>query len=168
MEEIWKNIQGYTNYQISNMGNVKSLKFGKERILKPIKNKYGYLTVILYKQGKLKNHYVHRLVAEAFIENHNNYEEVNHKDEDKTNNAVENLEFCDRKYNINYGTRTEKCSKPVLCIETNKIYPSLNEIKRQTGFAKSNISNACNGKLKQAYGYHWVFLINRYAGIEDV
>ena len=157
--EIWKDIEGYEGYQISNMGNVKSLKFGKEKILKLIKDKSnGYLRVGLYKEGKLKNHYVHRLVAEAFIENHNNFREINHRDEDKANNCVSNLEWCDRKYNINYGTRTEKTSKRVLCLETNKIYPSLKEVQRQTGFAKSNISNACNGKLKQTYGFHWSFL----------
>ena len=146
--EIYKDIEGYEGYQVSNHGNVKSLereckgKSRKDKILKPFNNKDGYLRVGLYKEGKLKNHYVHRLVAEAFIENHNNFREINHRDEDKANNCVSNLEWCDRKYNINYGTRNEKISKQVLCLETNKIYPSLKEVQRQTGFAKSNISNA--------------------------
>ena len=182
MKEEYKDIEGYENlYQISSLGNVKSLNKRKGRILKPAKNNKGYLRVGLCKQGKRKMYLVHRLVTSAFIENPNNLPQVNHKDEDKTNNAVENLEFCDAKYNNNYGTRNIRAAesntnnpkqvkqgKQVLCLETNKIYPSLKEVQRQTGFAKSNISNACNGKLKQAYGYHWVFLINRYAGIEDV
>lgn len=157
--EIFKDIEGYEGlYQISNLGNVKSLKFGKERILKPGKNKYNYLQVVLTKQGKVKGYLVHRLVAMAFILNPNNFREINHRDEDKTNNRVENLEWCDRKYNINYGTRTEKYSKQVLCVETNKIYSSTRQVERQLGFYRSAISNACTGKLKQAYGYTWRYV----------
>lgn len=157
--EIFKEIEGYENYQISNLGNVKSLKFGKERILKPAKDKGGYLTVDLFKQGKHKTYKIHRLVAQAFIENPNNLPEVNHKDENPANNTIENLEWCTREYNINFGTRTEKCSKQVLCIETGVIYPSTHQVERQLGFAQGYISNACNGKCKQAYGYHWKYVI---------
>lgn len=164
MIEIFKDIEGYEGlYQISNLGSVKSLGNGnsnnsKEKILKPTKDKKGYLYVDLYKDGKRKTYKVHRLVAQTFIENPNNLPQVNHKDEDKTNNAVENLEFCDAKYNINYGTRNEKISKQLMCLETGKIYPSTREVQKQLGFAHSNISKCCNGKLKQAYGYTWCYV----------
>lgn len=158
MIEIFKDIEGYEDYQISNLGRVKSLRFGKEKILKPVKNNKGYIYVCLSKQGKHKNHKIHRLVAQAFIDNPNNFSELNHKDEDKTNNCVNNLEWCNRKYNNNHGTRTEKTSKQVLCLETGKIYPSTIEVERQTGFSQGNISNACTGRYKQAYGFHWKFV----------
>ncbi len=156
--EIFKDIEDYENYQISNYGTVKSLKYGKERILKLAKDKGGYLTVDLFKQGKHKMCKVHRLVAQAFIPNPNNYLEVNHKDENPANNRANNLEWCDRKYNINFGTRTEKCSKQVLCLETGVVYPSTHQVERQLGFAQGYISNACNGKCKQAYGFHWCYV----------
>lgn len=161
MIEIFKEIEGYENYQVSNYGSVKSLGNGKtrkEKVLKPFNTTKGYLQVELSKQGKRKNYYVHRLVAQAFLQNPNNYEEVNHKDEDKTNNHVTNLEWCDRKYNINYGTLKEKISKQVLCVETGVVYPSTMEVQRQLGFAQTNISKCCNGKLKQAYGYTWRYV----------
>lgn len=170
--EIFKDIEGYEGlYQISNLGNVKSLNYGrtgKEKILKPVKNKYGYLCVGLHKQEKLKTFNIHRLVAKVFIENPNNLPQVNHKDEDKTNNAVENLEFCTREYNLAYGTHNQrsaesrinhpKQSKQVLCVETGKIYPSTRDVARQLGFSQGNISQCCNGKLKQAYGYTWKYV----------
>lgn len=164
MKEIFKEIEGYENlYQISNLGNVKSLGNGnsnnsKEKILKPTKDKKGYLYVDLYKQGKRKTYKVHRLVAKVFIENPNNLPQVNHKDEDKTNNAVENLEFCDAKYNINYGTRNEKISKQLMCLETGKIYTSTREVQKQLGFSHSNISRCCLGKSKTCGGYTWCYV----------
>ena len=103
MKEIFKNIKGYENlYQISNLGRVKSLgntKKRKEKILKPRKVKCGYLIIGLYQQGKRKDYLIHRLVGQHFIENPNNFQELNHKDEDKTNNCVSNLEYCDALYN---------------------------------------------------------------------
>ena len=113
-EEIWKFINGYENiFMISNFGRVKSLdryiecKNGKmfhvkEKILKPTKDKDGYRTINLYYKQTIKACKIHRLVAEHFIPNPNNLPEVNHKDEDKSNNYVDNLEWCDRKYNVNY------------------------------------------------------------------
>lgn len=164
MIEIFEDIAGYEGlYQVSNWGTVKSLGNGnsnnsKEKILKPTKDKKGYLTVDLYKDGKRKIYKVHRLVAQTFIENPNNLPQVNHKDENKKNNAASNLEWCDAKYNINYGTRNEKISKQLMCLETGKIYPSTREVQKQLGFAHSNISKCCNGKLKQAYGYTWCYV----------
>lgn len=158
-QEIWKDITGYEGlYQVSNLGRVKSLKNDKEKILKPAISSKGYLFVNLYKQQKTTHYKVHRIVAKAFIPNPNNLPQVNHKDEDKTNNCVINLEWCTAKYNINYGTAIERRSKQVLCVETNKIYQSLSEIKRQLGFGIGNIWSCCNSKIKQAYGYTWRYV----------
>jgi len=89
MEEIWKDVAGWEgSYQVSTYGRVKSLKYGKERILKPNKNSSGYLTVSLYIEGKTFSKVVHRLVAIAFVPNHDNKCDVNHIDEDKTNNHL--------------------------------------------------------------------------------
>ena len=172
--EIYKDIEGYEGlYKISNQGRVLSLGNGnsnnsKERILKPLKHKNGYLKVILSKQGKIKNYLIHRLVCEAFLPNPNNLSEINHRDEDKTNNFIQNLEWCTREYNSNYGTRTERTrllntnhpntSKKVMCVETGLIYPSTNEVQRQTGFSKSSISMCCNGKQKTCSGFHWKYV----------
>ena len=107
--EEWKPIVGYEGlYEVSNLGKVKSLidnnRKPREKILKQGKNKYGYMQVILCKDGKLKHCIVHRLVAKAFIDNPNNYPCVNHIDENKENNCVDNLEWCTYQYNLNYGT----------------------------------------------------------------
>lgn len=120
MEEQWKDIKGYEGlYQVSNYGKVKRLEHKEcnsiqevrilpERILKQTFNFRGYLKVGLSKDNKTKHVFVHRLVAGAFIDNPNNYPQVNHKDEDKTNNCVDNLEWCTNLYNANYGTRRKQ------------------------------------------------------------
>jgi hypothetical protein len=114
-EEIWKPVLGYENfYEISNIGNIRSVnrvinnRLFKGQLLKPRnkENKEGnYLTVSLKKDSNNKTKFVHRLVAESFIENPNNFPHVNHIDENKLNNSLENLEWCDAKYNCNYGNR---------------------------------------------------------------
>ena len=162
-KEIWRNIKDYPDYQVSNMGRVKSLKFGKEKILKNNKVSSGYLQVNLSKDGKQKTYYIHRLVATAFITNPNNLSEVNHKNEDKTDNRVENLEWCNSKYNLNYGTRTERItianSIPILQFmkdgEFIKKWDSTAQVERELCFNKGNISKCCKGKLKSAYGFKW-------------
>lgn len=172
MIEIFKDIEGYENlYQISNKGNLKSLgndKTRKEKKIKLLKRKNGYLKVGLYKQGKRKFYLVHRLVAQAFIPNPDNLEQVNHKDEVKTNNNVTNLEWCTRLYNNNYGTHNQRSaesntnhpntSKKVLCIETGKIYPSTGEVERQLGLSRGNISSVCTGRYKTCGGFHWKYV----------
>ena len=171
MKEFWRDIEGYEGlYQISNLGRVRSFKRNKVRVLKPVANKYGYLIVNLRKNNSLKTLSIHRLVAQAFLPNPNNFPQVNHKDEDKTNNIVSNLEWCDASYNLNYGTRNEKTSikminhqklsKVVIQIDKNtnviiNIFPSLMEAERQTGCSNVTISYCCKGKRKTSGGYIW-------------
>ena len=165
MTEVWKDIDGYEGlYQVSNLGNVKSLNYlhtGKEMILNPGLSK-GYLKITLCKDGKHKKYYVHRLVAEAFIPNPNGYQYVNHKNEDKQANFVENLEWVSHSLNINYGTRNkrvaEKLSIPIFCVELNKVFPSIIEANRITGISDGNICSCLKGRHKSAGGYHWRYI----------
>lgn len=167
-EEIWKPIKGYEEfYAVSNLGKVKSLKYGKEKILKPRKVK-GYLYVALCKDGKVKNFRVHRLVAEAFIPNPMGLPEINHKDEVKNNNCVENLEWSTREHNINYGSRTERTSKPV---EASK-FPDFRTIELRfvstaeagrNGYNQSNVSCCCNGCYNREGNNRYKNLYWRYA-----
>ena len=155
--EIWKEINGFRGYKVSSLGNVKS----PNKMLKKHKNGRGYYRVSL-PDGKL--HFVHRLVAEAFIDNPNKYPIINHKDEDKINNCVENLEWCTYKYNSNYGDAprrsSQKSKKPVIQILPNGEeihWESLRAVERELGFAHNNISMACKGFYKKAFGYEWRF-----------
>lgn len=113
--EIWKDIEGYEGlYQVSNYGRVKSLgneASRKEKIRKVRFNNDGYPVIYLHKNGEKKFFLIHRLVAQTFIPNPNNLPEINHKDECKTNSFVENLEWCDRLYNINYGNAITKANE---------------------------------------------------------
>lgn len=164
-KEIWKDIPNYEGlYQASNLGRIKSI-FRYKKMLKFYTDKDGYLRVRLYKNGKSVYKGVHKWIAETFISNPNNYVEVNHKNEIKTDNNVENLQWCNNLYNINYGTGKErsalKRSKKVLQydLEGNfiKEYISLSEASRQNNINVSNICNVCNGKRKQANGYIWKY-----------
>ena len=170
-KEYWKPVVGYEGlYEVSNWGRVKSIKrivksprgtrTVKERILNPRKDRRGYLYVILSKYNIKKTLTVHRLVALHFIDNPNNYPYVNHKDEQKDNNVVSNLEWCDAKYNSNYGTRNKKISekmtngklsKPVLQydLEGNLIreWASACECGRN-GFDTGAVNACCNNKYK--------------------
>ena len=173
--EIWKQIAGYEElYEISSFGNVRSLdrvvphttKRQKRCAGKTIShdiNWAGYHRVTLFKEHKRTRYAVHRLVAEAFVPNINNLPQINHKDENPHNNCASNLEWCDNKYNINYGTRTERASshlrKPVLQLDMNGAvvgrYISQNEAERQTGILQSCISRVCLGGARQSGGYIW-------------
>lgn len=116
-KEQWRDVEGYEGmYQVSDLGRVRSLKFGKVRVLSPSKNKYGYLCVGLSKENKRKTVKVHRLVAVAFIPNSDESKTIiNHINEDKTDNRVENLEWCTAQYNVTYNDiqHRRKCRKPV-------------------------------------------------------
>ena len=169
MEEIWKDIEGYEGlYQVSNIGRVKSLR--KNIILKSKIERNGYERVNLSVNNIHKDYSIHRMVANAFISNPDNLPQVNHKDENKTNNCVENLEWCDCKYNVNYGTGIRrcqlsntngKCSKPVLQYTLDgtfiKEWKSTMDVQRNLGFAQSNISACCRNIRKTAYGYLWKY-----------
>lgn len=173
MREIWKDIVGYEGlYSVSNLGRVKSLKrllndgrLWKERILKPETN-HGYLRVRLCDNNGKKHKRVHILVAEAFIPNPNDYPYVNHKDENKSNNRVDNLEWCTAKYNSNYGSCTfkiaKKLAKPIaqynLDNEFIQKFKSISDASRKTGFNIAPLSNCCNNKCENAYGYKWRFI----------
>ena len=171
--EIWKPVRNYEGlYEVSNMGRVRSLErtawIGKgcyrtvpERILKARKNRGGYLQVNLYKEGKMKRCSVHQLVAQVFCENLEGYKEINHIDENKLNNRADNLEWCSRSYNMHYGTRTEKISKPIFSVDKKSglimWWKSAKEAEDCTGIAHQNISKCCKGKIKSAGGHIWFY-----------
>ena len=150
---------------MSNTGLVRSLKYGKKRVLSPGNNGLGYLAVMLYRDGKAKRMLVHRLVASAFLPNPLGLATVNHRDEDKANNEVANLEWMTLTDNLRYGTHDLRVSlansKSVLQLDKfgNVVnqFPSTQEASRQTGINQSNICSACNGKLKSAGGFRWKY-----------
>ena len=118
MEEIWADIEGYENlYAISSKGRCWSYKTNK--LLKEIINNDGYLRFSLFKDGKQKRYLVHRLVAKSFVDNPNQYPEINHINENVKDNCVENLEWCSYKYNCNFGTRNERAGKAISKSMTN-------------------------------------------------
>ena len=176
--EIWKQIQGYEGlYEISNYGRVKNTasRFHHNKILKALINKSTirsskYLKVSLFKNGTLKNYFIHRLVAIAFIPNPNNLPFVNHKDENGKNPCVYNLEWCTSKYNSNYGTSPERIRQQKLLGANFKeihqysldgeyiaTYASQTNAERILGINKNSINNALRGKVSQAGGFLWTY-----------
>ena len=181
MEEIWKDIPNYEGlYQISNLGRVKSLdclvntrnnkkRKRKGKTLRQHNNGHGYMFVVLSKNNNVKKIYIHRLVAEAFIPNPNNYPQVNHKDENSLNNDVSNLEWCNSKYNANYGKRNKKMKvkkrflqgKLVARYDSNdniidKMYMS--EAINLKGVHYANLKKCCLGLQKSAGGFKWRYV----------
>lgn len=179
MKEVWIPIKGYEGlYEISNYGNVKALNYRNRGITKnitPKKHNRGYLHVILYKQNTSKSFLVHRLVAEHFIKKDANQNEINHKDGDKTNNHIDNLEWCTHKENIHHfldclidkkygGVRKRRAFKrlnKVLQLDMNnnllKTWDNLSSIKHALNFNESHIQEVCEQKRKTAYGYKWKY-----------
>lgn len=164
MEEIWKDIEGYEGlYKISSKGRVLSLK--RNIVMKPKINK-GYFRVDLSKMGIQRTFSIHRLVAEAFIPNPDNLPQVNHKDEDPSNNCVENLEWCDCTYNNNYGSRrerqsqgakkTKKISQYSLDGKLVKEWLSAKEAADSLGLNRVTICRSIYKPNKLAYGYIWM------------
>lgn len=164
MKGVWKKIPDYENYEVSDLGEVRK----GCNIIKSFIGNNGYKTVHLCKHGKQKTVMVHRLVANVFLDNPNKLPCVNHKDENKLNNSVSNLEWCTYKYNSNYGSARTRLSNAMrgnrnnviqenrriyaMCIETKEIC-HLNEWKRK-GF--QNVGKVCKGICKQEKGFHFV------------
>ena len=160
MTEELKDIKDYEGlYAITRDGKVWSYK--RKKFLKCSDNGKGYYQISLCKDGKGKNYLIHRLVAEAYIPNPEGLPQVNHRDENPQNNCASNLEWCDAKYNANYGTRTErsnkKRSKPVYCIELDKTFYGARQAARELGLDNSNIIKCCKGKVKTHGGFHWMY-----------
>ena len=174
MEEIWKPVRGFEDrYQISNMGRLKS--FAQDKVYGKIKAGHqehkGYLVAKLYDGNHGSEHRkVHRIVAEAFLDNPDHLPYINHKDEDKTNNRVDNLEWCTNEYNMNYGTRNERAglsnrncpttSKGVYSEDENgniEYFPSVGEASRQTGLQHANIVRALKHKCPRCGKRHWFY-----------
>lgn len=162
--EIWKDVKGYEGkYQVSQLGNVKSLNYhreGKERILSKCKDKDGYSVVLLYKNGQKKTCKVHRLVAEAFLRTEDNTLVINHKDEDKQNNKADNLEFCTVGYNNRYSktVQVEQCDLNGNVISR---WESIKEAADSLNLKASNIGACCRkyGRNKTAGGYVWRYAV---------
>lgn len=178
MKEIWKDIKGFGNYQISSFGNVRNKNYHRQNVIKEIKqtdNGCGYLRVALCKGSKTSYFYVHRLVGEHFLENKNNEKCINHKNGIRSDNRAENLEWCSYSYNVKYSydklghkltekhlkkfinAGKEKNKKKVICVETNQIFDSAKEASKFIGLYKGAVSNACI-KNKPVGGYHWKYL----------
>lgn len=173
MSEIWKPVPGFSKYMVSNLGRVKSFAQDKVngRIIKPTWVRGGYLSVKLSDDsGVAYSRLVHRLVAMAFIDNPHNYPQVNHKDEDKCNNRVENLEWCDNRYNARYGTRSSRIAKSntdnplrlaaVFSIDFDGnfvFYKSIKEASKKTGLCPSNIIRTIKGRSHTCGNRYWFY-----------
>lgn len=179
--ETWKPIPGYEGlYEVSDIGRVRSL-FRYKRILDTHPNKgNGYIYVQLWKDGKGKNHAVHRLVAMCFCENPHDKPFVNHKDETRTNNHADNLEWVTHKENCNYGTAIKRrtmhmdyskrrinndrqiavCSKPIAQYTKDgrfvRSWNSASECSRETGFSASGIRRVVKGERNSIYGFIFI------------
>lgn len=172
MEEIWTPIK-YDGYEISNLGRVKSYKVDKKngKIMKPYHDTKGYLQIDLSLDGRKRQNrvhlFIHRLVAEAFIPNPDNLPQVNHKDENKENNCVDNLEWCTNEYNCRYGTHTERVGakqrKPIYSIDKNgdiEHFSGIRVAKREM-FARfgvsGNIDAVLRGEQKTSMNRQWFY-----------
>ena len=185
MKEIWKNIEGYEGlYQVSNLGNVKSLKFGPrnhakqwdEKLLKIGITNCGYCKVQLHKDGRSQMKYVHRLVAEAFLPNPQNKPQINHIDGDKTNNLLSNLEWCspgeNQSHAIAKGLRSlspmvgkhgdkNPLSRSIIQCDLSgkpiRRWASISDAAEALGVNRSSISNCLNGRHKTSCGFKWEY-----------
>lgn len=184
MKEVWKDIPNYEGlYQVSSLGNARSLNYNREKRVKelrPYKNNRGYLAITLFHNNKQKGKMIHRLVAEAFIENKQDNAFVNHKDGNKLNNNVENLEWCTPQYNIKEAFRIglnkpQKGSEHHLSRKVKqfdnqgnyiKTWNCIKDIEKELGFKTTNISACCMSKTKRAYGYKWEYV--KYIEVDKI
>ena len=183
MKEIWKPICGYEGlYEVSNIGRIRSLD-------RRVKNRHGfavkkgkliatakvsgndYRKVSLWKNNKGENALVHRIVAQAFVPNPDDLPEVNHKDENKENNNADNLEWCDRIYNANYGTSIQRIvekrkgvpvgEQPIIQFTKDGLFVARHEsamkAAESVGGSNSAIGKCANGRSKTSYGYVWAW-----------
>lgn len=184
MKELWKDVPGYEGlYQVSNLGRIKRLPYqtigrtkGRKKeyirvfrggVLKPYLGKNGYYVINLYSNGKYLRDYLHRIIAKTFIPNPNNYPCINHKDEVRTNNNVDNLEWCSYSYNNTYGNARDKFAKSysrnhsraveMLSLSGEKIreFSSVKEAAIFVGGTYKSIDRAIAKTRKTAYGYIW-------------
>lgn len=178
--EIWKKVVtddgiSYDKYEVSSFGRIRSLNYnntGEIRLLKPREDKNGYLRVNLSKNNKCKNYFIHRLVALAFLPNDDktNKTQVNHIDENKQNNNINNLEWITPVGNIRHGTGIERSKKArfidkkedraIRCIETGIIYKNVDEASEKTGLSKINIQGCCEKRYgcKTCGNFHWEYI----------
>lgn len=181
-KEIWRTINGFEGlYEVSSLGRVRSLdryvkhpdfkEWRKGKVLKQSTSNRGYKKVTLTKNGQKYYFSVHRLVAQSFVPNPHNFPQVNHKNEEKDDNRVENLEWCTQAYNNSFGTRLKRVSKAnSQAHPTRSVFQyndcgvlihrwkSLHEMERQTGYSRANISRNYKGGRRRAYGFLWEIL----------
>lgn len=179
-QEEWKVIQGFENYEISNLGNVRSWlnnaskRMTIPRLLKPSFDKNGYTSVSLYPNSytRAKRISIHRLVAKAFIPNPNDYTQVNHKDENRSNNKATNLEWCTPSYNLNYSSihskglktknlkKTSNAEKPIVGFKNGNLiyhFKSIAEAARETECSRWGIRRCLLNQVKHTKGIKWQY-----------
>jgi len=179
MNEVWKDVVGYEGlYEVSNSGKVRMLRNGNSHYMaekRCQKNNKGYLTTMLSNKDRSRKRWlVHRLVAIAFLPNPNNYPYINHKDENKENNSVDNLEWCDNRYNVLYSLERHERATPntrngkrkhmrvIQCTMDGEVireWENAREVFRETGMSDCSVTSCCLGKRNMAYGYKWRYAI---------
>lgn len=168
-KEIWKDIEGYQGYQISNFGNIKSFrKYKNGKLMIPQKDKKGYLQICLYKNRKSKTKKMHRLVAQTFILNNENKPQVNHIDGNKTNNNVNNLEWCNNSENqlhaYKNGLEKPRFARKVIQKDifdkTIRIWDTIREASFILKIDESSIGKCCRKERKTAGNYKWQYYGN--------